>query len=237
MNETEAMPKGFLARHYSPLSSLLASLLLSMLIYPFFATSAVARITWDLCFSAVLLTGIHAVSWENRRFALSMTLGLIALASKWLAYVVPSLALVLVSYGLGVIFFAFAVGTLLSYVLRDEKVTVDKIYGAICVYLFIGMIWGLLFSLLEGLQPGSFSGQAPAPRVEPDPSVLIYYSFITLSTVGYGDIVPISPPARSFAYLEGIIGQFYLAVLVARLVGLHIAYAGAQSEQGGVVKP
>jgi voltage-gated potassium channel len=154
-----------------------------------------------------------------------------------LAYVVPSLALVLVSYGLGVIFFAFAVGTLLSYVLRDEKVTGDKIYGAICVYLFIGLIWGLLFSLLEGLQPGSFSGQTPTPRIEPDPSVLIYYSFITLSTVGYGDIVPISPPARSFAYLEGIIGQFYLAVLVARLVGLHIAYAGAQSERGGVRVP
>jgi hypothetical protein len=167
MNETEAMPKGFLARHYSPLSSLLASLLLSMLIYPFFATSAVARIAWDLCFSAVLLTGIHAVGRESRRFALSMTLGLTALASKWLAYVVPSLALVLVSYGLGVIFFAFAVGTLLSYVLRDEKVTVDKIFGAICVYLFIGMIWGCCSLYLRGFSPDRLAGRRRRPGSSP----------------------------------------------------------------------
>ena len=64
-------------------------------------------------------------------------------------------------------------------------------------------------------------------RIDKDPAALVYFSFITLSTVGYGDITPLSPPARSFAFMEAIIGQIYLAVLVARLVGLHIVYSTA----------
>ena len=102
--------------------------------------------------------------------------------------------------------------------------TADKIYGALCVYLLIGLTWGFMFLTLEGVQPGSFSlGQGQPTRIDKDPAALVYFSFITLSTVGYGDITPLSPPARAFAFMEAIIGQIYLAVLVARLVGLHIA--------------
>ena len=107
-------------------------------------------------------------------------------------------------------------------------VTADKIYGALCVYLLIGLTWGFMFLTLEGFQPGSFQfGQARSSGIEKDPATLVYFSFVTLSTVGYGDITPLSPPARSFAFMEAIIGQIYLAVLVARLVGLHIAYSMA----------
>jgi len=85
---------------------------------------------------------------------------------------------------------------------------------------------GFMFLTLEGFQPGSFLfGQARLSGLEKDPATLVYFSFVTLSTVGYGDITPLSPPARSFAFMEAIIGQIYLAVLVARLVGLHIAYS------------
>jgi hypothetical protein len=103
-------------------------------------------------------------------------------------------------------------------------VTADKIYGALCVYLLIGLTWGFMFLTLEGVQPGSFSlGQGQPNGIAKDPATLVYFSFVTLSTVGYGDITPLSPPARSLAFMEAIIGQIYLAVLVARLVGLHIA--------------
>ncbi len=126
------------------------------------------------------------------------------------------------------IFFTFTACLLLADVLSQGAMTADKIYGDLCVYLLIGLTWGFMFLTLDGAKPGSFLfGQARLSGIEKDPATLVYFSFVTLSTVGYGDITPLSPPARSFAFMEAIIGQFYLAVLVARLVGLHIAYSMA----------
>ena len=121
-------------------------------------------------------------------------------------------------HGVLVIFFVLVAGTMLSHVLKDEVVTGEKVSAAICVYLLIGLIWALLFSLAHYFEPGSF-------RIESaDLSHFIYYSFITLSTLGYGDITPLSASARALSYVEAITGQLYLTVLVARLVGLHIAH-------------
>jgi hypothetical protein len=88
-------------------------------------------------------------------------------------------------------------------------------------------VWGLCFYLLEQAQPGSFL----IGEQQTDPSHFIYYSFVTMSTLGYGDITPISSPARSLSVLTAVVGQFYIAVLIARLVGMHIAQA--QRGNGG----
>ena len=93
------------------------------------------------------------------------------------------------------------------------------IMGAICVYFLIGLIWADVFFILETLQPGSF--QIPPEQV--GQATLDYFSYVTLTTLGYGDITPISAPARSLSLLEAMMGQLYLAVLIARLVGIHIA--------------
>jgi hypothetical protein len=102
--------------------------------------------------------------------------------------------------------------------------TFDSIFGAICGYLFLGLGWAVLYSMIERFQPGSFeisrslvSGDEPS---RPLPHVLTYYSFVTLTTVGYGDISPISPATRTCSWLEAITGQFYLAVIVAALVSM-----------------
>lgn len=95
--------------------------------------------------------------------------------------------------------------------------------GAICVYFMIGLLWALIFSTLELLQPGSF--QMPQGQGT-ELSHFSYYSYVTLTTLGYGDITPISPPARSLALLEAIMGPLYIAVLIARLVGIHIVQSG-----------
>ena len=107
--------------------------------------------------------------------------------------------------------------------------TVNLIYGSVCVYLLIGLVWAFIFSALEILYPGSFKFELQNPGADVllttnqlQLSQLLYYSYVTLTTLGYGDISPVSPPARSFATLEAIAGQFYLTILVARLVGLQI---------------
>ena len=210
----------------NPLLSLLIALLALLLLYPFFAGRVMAHALWDICSSAILLLGIYAISHVRRHVVIAAVLGIIVLGTRWSGYVVDNAMLLLVNYGLAAIFFAFTACLLLADVLRKGAVTADKIYGALCVYLLIGLTWGFMFLTLEGVHPGSFLvGQARLSGIEKDPATLVYFSFVTLSTVGYGDITPLTPPARSFAFMEAIIGQIYLAVLVARLVGLHIAYA------------
>ena len=228
MQKIDIGGKGPLAFTRSPLLSLLIALLALLLLYPFFAGHVMARAVWDICSSAILLLGISVISHVRRRVVIALVLAIAVLSTKWSGYVIDNERLLLVNDGLAAIFFTFTACLLLADVLSKGAVTADKIYGALCVYLLIGLTWGFMFLILEGFQPGSFQfGQARLSGIEKDPATLVYFSFVTLSTVGYGDITPLSPPARSLAFMEAIIGQIYLAVLVARLVGLHIVYSTA----------
>jgi hypothetical protein len=105
-----------------------------------------------------------------------------------------------------------------------HTLTFDSILGAVCGYLFLGLAWAVLYAMIEGFRPGSFE---ISPKLvtggevaHPLPNVLTYYSFVTLTTVGYGDINPVSPATCTLAWMEAVTGQFYLAVIVAGLVSL-----------------
>jgi len=108
---------------------------------------------------------------------------------------------------------------------QRRDVTADTILGAVVTYLLAAIAFTFAFEIVELLQPGSFSGipaEARSHRAELGSSML-YFSFVCITTMGYGDIVPVSDIARPLAVLEGVFGQLYLAVMIARLVGLHIA--------------
>ncbi len=116
--------------------------------------------------------------------------------------------------------------------------TGDIVNGAICVYMLGALAWAFLFSLLEVLQPGSFNlPELSAERLGPATadvrrlSIFMYYSLVTLTTLGYGDITPVTPLARNLAAFETVMGQLYIAILVARLVGLHIAHSGRGNKE------
>jgi len=141
--------------------------------------------------------------------------------ATWVSHFVESPALSLIATVSGILFFAFMVVTILSFVLKQTRVTPNVIYAAIVVYLSIAMMWGLIFILVEILQPGSIN--LAQSQVKESPFQFFYYSFVTITTLGYGEITPTSDIARSLALLEAVIGQIYLVVLVARLVGIHIA--------------
>src|SRR5262245_57152001 len=197
--------KGPRAFTRSPLLCLLIALLVLLLLYPFFASSVMAHVFWEICSSAILLLGIYAISHVRRHVVIATVLGILVLGTRWAGYAIDDEWLLLVHYGLAAIFFAFTACLLLADVLSKGAVTAQKIYGALCVYLLIGLTWGFIFLTLEGVHPGSFLvGQARLNGIEKDPATLVYFSFVTLSTVGYGDITPLSPPARSFAFMEAI---------------------------------
>lgn len=178
--------------------------------------------------NAVFVAGVYAVSERRLFFIATAVLALCSVSLSWLVFAGGHARLAAAAQlSLGLMLSLFVVG-ILGYVLRHGPVTADKIYAAICVYLLIGYAWSFVFSLLEQLQPGSFTSvdetiaghQFAARSLQ-----MRYFSFVTLTTVGYGDIVPRSAAARSLVVIEAIMGQIYLAVVIARLVGLHIVHS------------
>lgn len=205
---------------------LLASLLLIFLLYPFARESVLGVRLLDIILSAILLSGIYAVSHRKQLFIIALVLALPTLAIHWSKYFVSDPFVFFVGESMTALFFIFTGSIILIHVFRDEEVTANKIAGAICVYLLIGLTWGIFFALIEDFQPGSFLiGHTQISSTEEMTPQMMYYSFVNLTTLGYGDITPLAPPARTFSIVEAIIGQMYLVVLVARLVGLHIVHS------------
>lgn len=123
---------------------------------------------------------------------------------------------------LGIVFLAFVTVVFIWAVLSDKAVTADTLAGAVAAYLLIGLTYGLAYGLLEQLVPGSFRDTIEIGRVLRPPE-FIFFSYVTLTTVGYGDIIPWGGHARSLVILEAVTGIMYPAVLIGRLIGLHIS--------------
>jgi voltage-gated potassium channel len=136
----------------------------------------------------------------------------------------------LISHSIILVLLGFFCVSILSYVLRRGRVNSDKIFAAICVYMLMGYGWSFVYSMLVELQPNAFVATTEVGLHDFVARLLQlrYFSFMTLTTVGYGDIVPHSALARTFTVLEAVMGQFYLIVLIGRLVGLHIVHETAE---------
>lgn len=165
---------------------------------------------------ALALLAAAAGTWRAR-VPRALPLSFAAALAAWLALHVvrfgagPSLAPAL----LGAAGLAMA-GFLLTGVLAGGRVDSERICAALCVYLLAGVAFGGLFGALEAVAPGSLRGPAPV-----DLDDAVYFSFVTLATLGYGDVTPVTSAARALAMLEAVFGQLYLAVLIARLVSLY----------------
>jgi hypothetical protein len=183
----------------------------------------------DPLICGVMLTGLYAASPRRRTLIAGTVLVAITIASHWLDIFIAGRAPYALHYILMLLALLFACRTILGGVIRDTRVTLETIKGAICIYLLIGLIWVFLFALVNLLIPGSFLIQsAPGSPGSSDLLVrhrfpeLLCFSYSTMTTLGYGDILPLSRPAQTLCYLEAIVGQMYLTVLIARLVGMHI---------------
>jgi len=191
-------------------------------IRPFLEGYASINFLMHLFVSGVLISGMFAVSQKRSTFVTGLIIGLPALAVQWVTYFLKTPVLPVIRELLMIAFSAYLGCAIIRYIFREERVTFDLINGAICVYFLIGFMFTYVFTAIETVHPGSFS----LPDVGPTLSRLFtYFSFVTLTTLGYGDITPIGNAARSMSILESMIGQLYLAVTIARLVGLHIAYS------------
>jgi hypothetical protein len=211
---------------------LLVSLLLLFFFYPFVQRSTSGILILDIVFLIILLSSIYAISERKNVFVISLFLAIAGFGTTVLNYFLMTVSLGLVAVSAYGLFFAVMAVAMLSTIMKTKKVTTETIYASLCVYLLLGVIWTMLFSAIEIIEPGSFlSGGAPVVDFNGEPikrnvfANFIYYSFVTLTTLGYGDITPVSPHARALSSLEAVIGQLFIAVLIARLVGMHIVHS------------
>ncbi len=196
---------------------LLVTLVLLIFIRPFFSEQSVLL---GFFLAALLLGTLYAISRGDRRvFIIAVALGGPHVGAIWLGRLVLGNVGYLIGVVFGLLFYGFVALILLRYILRAPTVTADMLYGAASVYFLLGLVWAMAFVLVEMQHPGSLSIERPGPLAWDD---FMYYSFVTLTTLGYGDITPLTQSARSLAILEAITGVFYTTMLVARLVGLYL---------------
>jgi hypothetical protein len=199
---------------------LLISLILWFVLRPFLEGALRLTTLADLFITLILLSAVFAVIQRRGFFIFSLSFAIITVLTRWSLHLLNISSLEMVNHILSILFMGFIVGIILSYLFRGEEITSDVIMGAICGYFLLGLLWANVYALFAVLDPNSFQfSQAMGAGVQD----FTYYSFVTLTTLGYGDITPVSNPARSLSLLEAVIGQLYLAILVARLIGIHIA--------------
>ena len=217
---------------------LLGSLLLVLVVQPVsFGYSTTPQLFDVFLMLVTLALLLSFCPYRNRRrlFALAVGIptGLLSLGGHVLATQTET-TVVLIGHCLAVVFYFWAAAMIVASLFRRHELSMDSVFGSICGYLLLGMAWGVLYSTLETVWPGSFAiGERLATQVQADHSrihLFTYYSFITLTTVGYGDVTPLTAPARTCAWLEAITGQFYIAVLVAGMVGALLAKKSEASD-------
>lgn len=203
------------------------NLLVFLLIYivgsPFLTPYPSLSILAHLSLSVAMVVTIYTVqkNQQERSFAIALLLPLLVL--YWFGiYDVVSFSRQ-GSRLFFVIYFGLLVYSYTLQVTRSRRVTKNLLYAAFCLYLIIGLFWGALYMLLEGLLPGSYTGGLLESVQGHSIHIFNYFSMVTLTTLGYGDIFPQTTGAAALCQMEAIVGQFFTAVLVAWLVGMYIS--------------
>ena len=202
------------------LVALLAFLILSpiaQILFPNYASIII-----NFTFTITIVIGVWSLIDDRKWFLFGLCLAAISFLLSLLNFFYTSQSIYIASILVLLFFLIHSLILAIKHILFAPKIDVNKIVGSVTIYLLIGIIWALLYGLVEEVLPGSFSGD----DLRLDGSRfwdLIYFSFVTLTTLGYGDILPMNTYVRTLAYMEAIVGQFYIAILVASLVGAHLS--------------
>ena len=207
---------------YHSLAALLFFLIgYGFIIYPLACAKDTTNPLAAFAFSVVLMLGVLATTRHKAVRTAMVVLAAFAFTSRWLHFLIPAHAVHVMAASVSILFFGVLSFLIIQRVFRGGGITIFRIYGAIAVYVILGILWGELFVLVYLFEPSSFYFQPSSQFGEPPVSELLYFSFTTLTTLGFGDILPVHPMARALTNLEALVGQLYPAVLLARLVTLY----------------
>jgi hypothetical protein len=208
---------------------MLFAILALMLVQPLFASHAFAQTLLTMMLAAVLLSAVYAFRASKIYFVAATALMVPTFVARFALAFTFNWTVELLATVLSALFLLVTVVALVSRLFSVRSVTLDMISAAVCAYLLMGIAWGFLFAAVELVHPNSFSaallpsGPSSAAPLFRSFHTFVYYSFVTLTTTGYGDIVPVSDPARILSILEAVVGTLYIAILISRLVSLELA--------------
>ena len=201
---------------------LLIALVVLLVSAPFVEELEGGHFILSLLFSLVLIAAVFAVANRKRSLVIALVLAIPAIIARWINQLRPDLVHPTVFLVCALVLLAFVIGHLLYFVLRAPVVNVEVLCASIAAYLMLGLTWTVAYWLVDQLTPGgAFSFNTTRGAHSMNGFTGFYFSFITLSTVGYGDITPVSQAARWLAAMEAMTGLLYVAVLIARLVSLY----------------
>jgi len=200
----------------------LAALLLIFVTAPFTEDLRGGELIEAVLMTAVLLSAVLAIGGRRRTLAWAIGLVIPALVGKWISHWRPDLMPPEVFLGAGLLFVLFVVMHLLRFILRAPRVDSEILCLGVSNYLMLGWLWAFAYMLADRLAPGSFAftvGHSSGRLLEGFRA--FYFSYSTMTTVAYGDIIPLSSAAQMLATLEAMTGMLYVALLIARLVSLY----------------
>ena len=205
-------------------SWLLASLLIVLVLAPQFEDSYIGAILLHAGLTAVFVTGVIANRHRKLIFRTSLVIAAVAIPLTWAAFATRAIEVSLSQFAVVVLFCGFTAGLILSAVLREYLGAIQAVLGAICVYLLIGLAWATVYAAIDRIEPQSFdfnnhrTTTTTGGQTYTDFSQMVYFSFVTMSTLGFGDVSPKTPIAESATWIQSVVGQLYIAILIARLV-------------------
>ena len=203
--------------------NLLVFLLLYIVGSPFLSPYPSLNVLAHASLSVSLFFTVYTVEKQRNQRSFAMVLLLPLLVLYWLGIYEIVHFTSLGAHLLFVIYFGLLIYSYILQIAHSHKVTEQVLFAALCLYLIIGLFWGSVYSLLAELSPGSYSGALLDKNPDNVVHIYNYFSMVTLTTLGYGDISPQTPGAASLCQLEAIVGQFFTAVLIAWLVGNYLA--------------
>ena len=222
MNITIEKVKDLLDRIYERrFTYFLISLVLTLFVLPLAANNQAFNSVFILFLSISILAGVFAMSRERTFIRLALLVGVPAILAKWITYVFYTDTGDVFGYVFSIIFFGIFAFFLLVNLVKFEKITGDTIAGAISIYLLIGFAFAFAYLLMEQMHPGSFYFNIDIKPNGLNLMDYVYFSFVTMTTMGYGDITPVTPTLQSLAYFEALIGSIYIVVFIARLVSIY----------------
>ncbi|WP_165904987.1 two pore domain potassium channel family protein [Parashewanella curva] len=199
---------------------MLTTILLMIAFIPFSVYLPYSGYFISIIMSVFLLFAVYTVSQNKRTFLIGVFLAVPTFISSWALNITNSEDAIFINNVTNIIFIGFITLVLMNVVFKAKKITGDIIAGSICIYLLLGFLWSFIYVLCDLIVPNSFTMKSNSIDSRYD---YFYFSFVTLTSLGYGDISPNNAFSETFAMLEAIVGQIYLTVMVAWLVGVHVS--------------
>lgn len=225
--------KGILSNHR--FAVFLFLLLCLIIIPPYFEKLEWLNFVWQAVLTAVLLWALFAVTSNRRAMLFAIVLLVPTVVSTWLDNTTNT-NIAYIDNFTNIIYFGLICAYLAIFIAQSRRVNTEVLFASMCLYISLAVLWAGIFTNLELFYNPAFSfygGTALEADISQDElfSYLMYYSFVTLSTLGYGEIIPIHQVAQNWAAVEAMAGQFFIAIVIARLVALYTLEQGRENKR------